>query len=106
MRKILFGFTVVAVCVGLLWVGPTGTVNALDAVERAQIMCEGKLHVCFKLNNAEMEAFLASVSNSARGFAECANACGTQSTPSCSVSECNDRCLTAAGISGTPTSCQ
>ena len=106
MRKIRFGLIVIAVCGGLLWTGMAGTANALDPEERAKIMCEGKLHVCFRVNRAEMDEILNNVSNARDPLGKCQVLCGVVDTPSCTIDACVDRCMVASGAEVGAISCQ
>jgi len=106
MRKILFGFAVVAMCVGLLWIGTTGTANAQDGREgrltsalesdaRDRIRCEGRLHACFPGQGNLDDLFPPSVTPRI-----CLETCDNRSSNdnACNESDCFRRCLVAHNL--------
>jgi len=95
MKRIILILVTLAATIGFM-----STASALTPEERAQIMCEGKLHACLQLTGPEMDAFLATA-----GVRACVIECSFIDTPACSEAQCNDRCFVAAGLIPTATSC-
>jgi hypothetical protein len=56
--------------------------------ERVELVCRGKFHACFQLNNAEMEELFRTVTS----FLDCDNICSGLNSPNCNSLECLNRC--------------